>query len=244
MLLWFAIFLMGWMRRARKPFVSIFFSFWLFWTGDCLDMLEYMHQWYTLLCFAVLCGGIGEDLALLMDLEDVWTRGHNQFFQFLPALASKERSESVLILTQIRRAPRYSCSTSYSKRERPQPRFHPILKLYLCFGSCFKHWISQKAVFPYNFLLHKFHKPVLWKNTVLFTFPHFFHISLFLFFFAVRKHNVFHIFISITLYFYFKRIISNIQDYRENHSSNWQSFTQLQFIEHLLCIRYFSRFWE
>lgn len=31
----------------------------------------------AVLCRAVPCGGIGEELALLIDLEGVWTRGHN-----------------------------------------------------------------------------------------------------------------------------------------------------------------------
>lgn len=33
----------------------------------------------TVLCCAVLCGGIGEELALLIDLEGVWSQGHNQW---------------------------------------------------------------------------------------------------------------------------------------------------------------------
>lgn len=71
MLLWLCHFLMCSRRQARKQLVSVFLSSSLFGTGDFLEMLGYMQQGSPLLCFAVLCGGAGEDLALLMDLESV-----------------------------------------------------------------------------------------------------------------------------------------------------------------------------
>lgn len=108
----------------------------------------------------------------------------------------------------------------YSKHEPSQPRFYPTSKSIFLFVKLLKALnLAKSPSFPYNFLLHRFHKPVLRKNTVFFTVPYSFHIfislSLFYFFFLWES-SVFHIFISLTLYFYFKRIISNLQNCREN----------------------------
>lgn len=100
----------------------------------------------------------------------------------------------------------------------PSPAFTQLLNRYFCLWSSLKHWILPSPHLSPTTSFYTDFTSLCWEKTQCFLLSRILFIFLYLslFFFLLWESSVFHIFISLTLYFYFKRIISNLQNCREN----------------------------